>query len=431
MADLSEAEARADRLRHVSGSSFVTVRPKRLGVAVSGGSDSMALLDLMAWHGRQHGFEVRAVTVDHGLRPEAAVEAAEVAAFCAGRGIPHDVLRWEGWDGTGNLQARARRARYALIVDWAKRAGADWVALGHTEDDQAETVVMRLARASGVDGLAGMPDRFERDGLVMVRPLLRLEREDLRDYLRDRGIGWCEDPSNEDDSFERVRARRAMGVLEGLGIDSGALARVAENARAAKTALDHYAWQEVAENGLAEEDRGDLILPERGTEGNPVPPEVLRRVWNGAILWIGGADYPPRAAAMTGMVAALGATGRYTLGGCVVSRSGTEGDFGPRLRFTREYNAVSILRCATDHLWDGRWRLEGPHAPDLEIRALGEAVADCKGWREAGMPRVSLLASPAVWRGGDLVAAPVAGLSNGWTAEATGRGKFAKFLLSR
>ncbi|MEM7517063.1 MAG: tRNA lysidine(34) synthetase TilS, partial [Planctomycetota bacterium] len=224
--------------------------PQKLAVAVSGGSDSMALLDLMLWQGREVGFDVRAVTVDHGLRPEAKDEIAHVAAFCQARGIRHDLLTWDGWDGTGNLQSKARKARYALIRTWAARRGVDYVALGHTRDDQAETVLMRLARSSGVDGLAGMPERFERGGLTFIRPLLSQSRDELREYLRHTGIDWCEDPSNEDDSFERVRARKASKVLGDLGVDDRVLTRVAWHAQSASGALNDYLWKEVTQNGL-------------------------------------------------------------------------------------------------------------------------------------------------------------------------------------
>ena len=426
-------DARVFSLRLHAGWPFVNYKPQRLGVAVSGGSDSMALLDLMHWQAREKGFEIRAVTVDHGLRREAKDEIAAVAEVCKTEGIRHVVLAWEGWDGTGNLQAKARKARYGLISHWAERSGVDCIALGHTEDDQAETVLMRLARSSGVDGLAGMPDRFERGDLVFIRPLLSNRREELRNYLRYRDIKWCEDPSNDDDSFERVRARKASAVLADLGIDADALSRVSWHARSAKWALDHYLWLEVSKNELVREDRGDLILPEQTpSPKHDAPAEIHRRALNKAVQWVSGAEYPPRSMSLIQMSAAMSQADRHTLGGCFVSRieSGKR-RFENELRITREFNAVRDLATPTDELWDGRWSLEGPHTPDLEIRALGEAVKDCPDWRDTGLPRTSLLASPAVWRGGVLVAAPLAGFSNGWTASATGRGSFAKFLLSR
>ena len=200
-----------DWLRHITGWAFVNARPKRLGVAVSGGGDSMACLDLMLWHGAERGFSVEAVTVDHGLRPEAKDEIALVAAFCAGRGVPHSVLEWH-WDGSGNLQAEARAARYGLIGAWAKDRRIDWVALGHTRDDVAETFLMRLARQAGVDGLSEMERSFTRGGLRWIRPLLAHERQHWRDYLSRHKIAWAEDPSNENAEFERVRARKVLAA---------------------------------------------------------------------------------------------------------------------------------------------------------------------------------------------------------------------------
>ncbi len=417
--------SRADRLRLVIGKFFTDAQPRRLGVAVSGGSDSMALLSLLATEAATRGVEVRAVTVDHGLRPEAKDEAAMVAAFCASLGIPHDTLLWSGWDGRGNLQAMARQARYGLIREWAAAAAVDMVALGHTLDDQAETVLMHLARRSGVDGLAGMAERFEREGLSYVRPLIGQLRHDLRAYLDDHGIRWCDDPSNDDESFERVRARRALSILSDLGIDTHALGDVAANARSAKVALDHCAWREVIENPSVE-DRGDIVLSE-----GPQAEEIGRRILIGALRWVSGEVYPPRSASLVELRSAMAKAERHTLHGCLVSRENCPQGLGSRLRITREFRAVETSRGPTESLWDGRWRLDGPHSAGLEIRALGEGLSNCPEWRDTGLPRTTLLASPAVWRGDTLIAAPLAGLSNGWTARATGRGNFADFLLSR
>lgn len=430
--DPTYAKAMSAMLRHLSGSQFVSGRVKRLGVAVSGGSDSMALLDLMHWSSREYGFEIFAVTVDHGLRAEAREEAERVSTFCTNAGIPHDVLVWGGWDGRGNLQGRARKARYALIAEWAKTRNISCVALGHTEDDQAETVVMRLARKSGVDGLSAMERRVERDGVTWVRPLLAASREDLRGYLRTQKISWSEDPTNEDDTFERVRARKALATLKAAGVDAQALASVASNAQSARWALEHYAWREVMENPAIEIIDGDIVFPENFlTPEVQIPYEVGRRLMSAAFRWISGAEYPPRQSAFIEMDAAMIDTDKHTLGGCFVTRLHGERPIENKLRITREYNAVKDHVTPTDALWDGRWVLDGPHSADLELRALGEALKKVPDWRETGVPRVSLLASPSVWRGDELISAPVAGFENGWTAEATGRGRFSQFLLSR
>jgi tRNA(Ile)-lysidine synthase len=120
--------------------------PERLGIAVSGGGDSIALMHLLHRIASDEGVALFAATVDHGLRAESADEARTVAKQAAALGIPHDTLRWQGWDGAGNLQDHARQARYALLKEWAKRNDISAIALGHPADDQAETLLMRLAR---------------------------------------------------------------------------------------------------------------------------------------------------------------------------------------------------------------------------------------------------------------------------------------------
>lgn len=425
---MNDEDLSDDMLRHITGWAFAHVRPKRLGVAVSGGGDSMACLDLMLWHGREKGFPVEAVTVDHGLRREAKDEIALVAAYCGARDVPHSVLRWD-WDRTGNLQSEARAARYRLIGAWAREKGIDSVALGHTQDDVAETFLMRLARASGIDGLSAMERRFERDGITWIRPIMGAGRVDWRKYLERHGIGWADDPSNEDEGFDRVKARKALKKLAPLGIDAWTLSSTANNLYIARSALESITRDIACE--FVEEDRGDLILPDDlPRDDRLIPHEIMYRLRRHAIAWVAGGDYPPRSDGMTELDIAINRGKSHTLAGCVFAIEGKTRLTGARWRITREFNAVRGLATPTTALWDGRWHLEGPHAATLGIRALGEAVKDTP-WRETGMPRASLMASPAVWRGETLVAAPVAGLTEGWTAEATGRGKFADFLLRR
>lgn len=388
----------------------------------------MALLDMMIVYGLEHGLPVEAVTVDHGLRPEAADEAESVSRFCAARGVPHSTLQWNRAVESGNLQAEAREARYSMIADWARARGIDCVALGHTMDDQAETFLMRLARKAGVDGLAAMDAQFERNGIRWIRPLLGRSRAELREYLENRSIAWIEDPSNENRQFERIRARDALSALSGLGIDAEALSDVSHQLAAARQALNYYAVQEATR--IVAEDHGDILLT--GYRQPSVPDEIKRRLLVSALQWVGGLTYPPRRSALAELEIALGGEARtHTLGGCILSLSVSAGEHDAGLRISREYNAVKSIHCPTDQMWDGRWKLDGPHAADLEIRALGDAVKDCPEWRETGRPRTSLLSSPAVWRGDQLIAAPVAGFLNGWTASATGRGSFTQFLLSR
>ncbi|MEO1536346.1 MAG: tRNA lysidine(34) synthetase TilS [Pseudomonadota bacterium] len=404
------------RLREVAHN-FGIKRDQTAGVAVSGGSDSLAMLFLL----HDAGWSLEAATVDHGLRPEAAEEAAFVARVCAELGVPHATLKVDLSGASGNLQDNARRARYAALRGWAVDRGIGHVALGHTMDDQAETFLMRLARGSGIDGLSGMSG-WQVDGdLVWVRPFLDIRREDLRGFLKTRGVSWIDDPSNDDEGFERVRMRKALGVLEPLGLTAEKLRDTAGNLSDVRLDLDLRA--KAAFMAAGEERAGDIILHFPDFREAAGGHEVLRRSFAAALRWVSGADYPPRSDALLDLIAGLRKGETRTLHGCVVSS-------GRDARITREYNAVKDLNCSTDQLWDGRWSLQGPHSDKLEIRALGAAVKDTP-WRDTGLPRQSLLASPAIWQGETLVAAPVAGLANGWTAEATGRGKFADFLISR
>ena len=363
-----------------------------------------------------------------GFAPEASGEIDAVARHCAECGTPHTVLTWK-WSGAGNLQAEAREARYRQISDWARRSGVDQVALGHTRDDVAETFLMRLARKAGVDGLSEMDHRFSRHGMTWIRPMLDHGREEWREYLVRRDISWIEDPSNDDPKFERVRARDRLKALSKLGIEAGTLAEVARNMSAAREALEHYVRREAAR--IASEENGDVILAANTpAQGHHVPREILFRLRRHALAWVGGGEYPPRSEAMLELDHALQGEGRHTLAGCIIARDPDGRDDPGSWRVSREFNAVKDMSGPTDRPWDGRWILEGPHADELEVRALSEAVKDTP-WRDTGMPRQSLLASPAIWRGATLVAAPVAGLAGQWTAKATGRGKFDEFLQSR
>lgn len=391
--------------------------PYRVGVAVSGGSDSLALLLLMHRIGK---FELSAVTVNHGLRSSAASEAVHVSHICARLGVPHDIVEWQGWDGRGNLQDVARRNRYSMIAGWARMQGLEAVAVGHTRDDLAETFLMRLSRAAGVDGLAAMARRFDRDGMRFLRPLLSCGRAELQRYLGERKTRWVDDPSNDDIQFDRVRARQVMAALAPLGLDAPRLAQVAENLSEARDALAVTAAD--CARSIARSDAGDLIFDRTALSALPV--ELRRRLLAGALRFVASAEYPPRRDAMSDLLAAVAARENRTLHGCYVMVSDMT------VRVTRELAAVATQSVAAPGPWDHRWHLTGAEGHDCEIRALGDAVSQCPRWRETGRPRASLLASPALWDGESLVAAPLADPGCDIVATTPGLDAFAESLIA-
>ncbi len=384
----------------------------RLGLAVSGGGDSLAMLAL-AWDwAAQTGAELLVATVDHGLRAEAAAEAAGVAALCRAWGIAHATLTGQAAT-PGNLQAAAREARYRCLSDWAAAHRISHVALAHTRDDQAETVLMRLARGSGVDGLAGMAAaRQDPGGLVWLRPLLGVTRAALRQELSARGLSWVEDPSNTDPRFDRVRARALLAdpPLPGLTVDT--LAETATRMAAARTVLGQVA-AEAADRcltvvcGAVRLDRGAF---------EALAPETAWRLAAAALCRIGGQVYRPRLQSLTAALEAAAAGGTATLHGCQVS--GT----AEALWIEREAAPLAGIQTPAPGPWDSRWQVAGPAEPGLCLGALGaEGLRARPDWRTAGLRRQALLTTPGVWRGEILVAAPVLDAARGcpgaWHAE--------------
>jgi tRNA(Ile)-lysidine synthase len=209
-------------------------------LAVSGGPDSVALLWLAArWRrASKRGPDLVAVTVDHGLRPEAAREARDVKRLAASLDLPHKTLRWTGDKPKAGLPAAAREARYRLLAKAARAHKATHILTAHTQDDQAETLLMRMARGSGLAGLAAMARQTGRDGVVLARPVLDVPKARLVATLRKAKIGFAEDPTNADPQFTRPRWRALMPQLAAEGLDARNLARLAARLARANAAIE-------------------------------------------------------------------------------------------------------------------------------------------------------------------------------------------------
>lgn len=364
-----------------------------LALAVSGGGDSMAMLHLAI----AAGLRPNVVTVDHGLRAESAVEAEMVGKIAAELGLSHQTLRWQGWDHAGNLQDAARKARRRLMAHWATEHGISSVALAHTQDDVAETFLMRLARGAGVDGLAAMSPVWAESGILWQRPLLQVARADLRHWLTEQGLSWAEDPSNENLRFDRVKARKALTVLQPLGIGGARLAEVASHLAEAREALDALAdhWAGLT---LVEEAGSVLISADLWR----APTETQRRLIQRILLWIAPAAYGPRGPQVSQLLIRLSQGQAATLAGCQFLPDATG------MRAVREAKAAQPRSRA--EVWDGRWSITGARPDGAETGALGaEGLAQLPDWRMAGLPRAALLTSPSLWLGDTLLAAPLAG----------------------
>ena len=226
-------------------------------LAVSGGPDSMALMWLAARWRRAlaRGPRLIAVTVDHGLRPEAAREARDVKRLARTLDLPHRTLRWSGAKPKTGLPAAARAERYRLLARAARASGATHILTAHTRDDQAETLLMRMLRGSGIAGLAAMTRVSEREGLWLARPLLDVSKAQLVATLNRARINFADDPTNRDVSYTRPRLRALMPALAEEGGDSKNLARLAARLARANAALEVLA--DGAERYLALRDRND------------------------------------------------------------------------------------------------------------------------------------------------------------------------------
>ena len=209
-------------------------------LAVSGGPDSVALMWLMARWRRalSKGPRLVAVTVDHGLRPEAAREARNVKALARALDLEHRTLRWTGDKPRSGVPAAARAARYRLLAKAARGAGARHVLTAHTRDDQAETLLMRLLRGSGIAGLSAIARESERDGVVLARPFLNVPKARLIATLSKAGIAFADDPTNRDPIFTRPRLRALLPALAAEGGDAQSLARLAARFARANAAIE-------------------------------------------------------------------------------------------------------------------------------------------------------------------------------------------------
>lgn len=383
-----------------------------IGLAVSGGADSLALMLLARqWQAaRRQSCRIAVFSVDHRLRSSSGAEARMVAARAQELGFDHRILVWEGSKPTTGVEEAARDERYRLLEDAALEAGLSDILTAHHREDQVETVLMRMGRGSGLSGLRGMRSaRPLGDSIVLRRPLLEVPQERLRALVAEAGWTPAEDASNSDDAFLRPRIRRVMPSLTAAGIDSGEIVRSAARLGRADDALDHY-----AELLLGEAVRTDSFAVVSLTRSSyaAAPVEVRHRALGRVLRAVGGRNWPPpRGDRLEAMDKVLieGESFRRTLAGTQIVAS------GELAMIQRECGRVPLpmfsVAAGDAGIWDGRFVFKVEQGPPkgLELGPLGRDRLETAAIVEPSRGVAATL--PVLRLDGEVVAAPGARLS--------------------
>ena len=384
-------------------------------LAVSGGADSGALMHLASRWARGAAQPPRLVvaTVDHALRHASRAEAEWVAGEARSVGLEHAILTWVGSKPATGIQDAARAARYGLLADFARNASAARpvaIVTAHTEDDQAETLLMRLARGSGLDGLTAMSSqRVLDEGVVLLRPLLAVSGARLRATLAGMHKAWIDDPSNDAERFERVRLRKGQALLADLGLANDKIALSARRLERARNALDAGA------RALAQSAQLDLHAGAFASFDHAVwlaaPEELRLRLLARLVTSYGGRTQPVRLARLEALADRLGHPGfeGATLAGAAVALHGAD------VRVLREAGRTALptlaLQAGASAVWDGRFRVGAASeaAAAIDVRALG-SPAFARLRQQLAMPRDlparAAATLPAFWRGEELIIVP-------------------------
>lgn len=386
-------------------------KPKTIAVAVSGGADSMALALLAAEWAKKKRIALLPLIVDHRLRPDSTKEARHVAGLLRAAGLAPKILSWTAeTKPSANRQALARDARYALLAEACAKAGIRHLLLAHHRDDQAETLLLRALRGSGVDGLAAMQPRSLRgDNLVLLRPLLDIPKARLVATLRKRRQSWVEDPSNASLSFQRVRVRAALDLLSGNEPAQRAelvqhLAQTAKNFARTRALLDAAAY-DLLHAAVQLTPAGCAWLDPTVLAG--AEDELALRALVRLLGVIGGLPVPPRLDGLQRLLEALRSDRMLplTLHRCLL----TPVKCAARLLVCREARYLPANQPLTSMLWDGRFRIAvAKPVRGVQIAPLGrERPHQDLASAATLLPKVAWPALPALRRAdGRLLAVP-------------------------
>ena len=390
-----------------------------LAVAFSGGADSTALVLLAKRWATRRGGAITALTVDHGLRRESAAEARLSQERIKALGIEGAVLRWRDSKPRTGIQNAARDARYGLMLDWCRRKGVLHLLLAHHQEDQAETILHRLGRQTGADGLAGMARIRETADVRLLRPCLNISRERLRAVPESQGISWIEDPSNSDPAFARVRLRNLLPTLAVEQISPTSLSGTARRLAEVRQSMENQVALMLAKSaalsslGFARVDCAAVLKTER---------EIARRVLERLLGTIGGEPYPPRHHAMDKLLNDI--RGNSNFGGRTLSGCKILPEKGSYLIVREAARCPEVKMTPNVWLdWDNRFRMKvsvgrNSERPSYVMRALGDGFPRklAKKHKINGLNSQNLAvrrALPSLWDRHGLVSVPHLGYGRG------------------
>jgi len=400
-----------------------------IGVGVSGGGDSLALLLLSAEWAQNTNRSLKAVTIDHGLRPGSSLECDHVKRISDELCIQHTTLKWLT-KPIGNLQNAARNARHELLLEWTNKQKLSVVLLGHTLDDNAETIIIKLIRGSGVDGLAGIEKNKNINGLNIFRPLINISRDDLRRYLQVKKVTWIDEPSNFDERFERIKVRNFLPSLSDIGLTSKKLVKLASHMSRAKEALNWHV-SNFARQHVQQTIWGDLSI--NFDEFIKIPREYQFRLLSSGLRWISGKVHKPRFQSLERLLNAI--TSRklgksMTLMGCIIKYDGNW------IKLTREFSAISkpSIVLEPNFVWEKKWQIE-IDLEQLNVATVGpvgkNGLEQIRRYNKQNLPEKALICSVAMFDNENLLCVPIVSYGSGLKCYMIGGDKsFLKFLLA-
>jgi tRNA(Ile)-lysidine synthase len=377
----------------------------RLAVAVSGGSDSMAMALLLNEWCKERGGHLVALTVDHQLRPESQSEAQQVQKWLKSYNIPHVILNWDGQKPSTGLQEAARRVRYNLLEEWCQQNGYLHLLLAHQQEDQQETLIMRILDKSGLMGLAGMSNIVEKTNLRLLRPLLTIPRQRLRAYLVETNQQWIEDPSNKNPRFRRGYLRQTMPAQDIDVLRSHALLQ--EFRGSYERWINRFLAQHscIYPLGYVEVNKQELLA---------LPSEFQKSVLLQILKTIGVGQYQPRLAVVESILKQMGVTGfkAATCHGVRISKH------KGRLLFAREHERVNdefdLDKIMNSSLhFDNRFevqvaKLKQKAGTNIHLKKVGKAgwdqlIRQYPAFKKIDIHKPILWSLPAAWRGPEIL----------------------------